>query len=263
MAENTFKRFEKKIIADAALVPSIKERLKEYMDPDPHNIDGKPYEICNIYFDTPYDDVIRNSIQKPKFKEKLRLRSYGTPKDDDKVFLELKRKLDGVGTKRRVTFTMAEARSYLETGIHPEGLSYVNEQILTEIDYYRSRTNVEPKAYVSYMRNAYFAKDQTDTRLTFDFDILTRRTDLDIQKGRYGDPLLPSELVLIEIKFMDSVPLWLCHILDEFHLSFGTFSKYGSSFKHFKLDQVVAAGLLDDDEIKIISEDIKRYGRLL
>ena len=263
MAENTFRRLEKKILADTSLVPALQERLAEYMDLDKHNSDGEPYTICNIYFDTPNDDVIRESIQKPKFKEKMRLRSYGTPKDDDMVFIELKRKLDGVSTKRRVTLPMKDAKAYLENGIHPEGLSYVNQQILNEIDYYRQRTGVVPASYVSYRRIGYYAKDDPKMRLTFDFDILTRRTDLDIQAGRFGDPLLPDGLTLIEVKFPGAVPLWLCHILDEFHLSFGTFSKAGSSFKHFKLDEIAKTGFLSEDEIQIISEDIKTYGRIL
>ena len=263
MAGNTFRRREKKMIIDASLVPKITERLLQYMTPDKYNENGNPSEICNLYFDNEQDDVIRNSIQKPKFKEKFRIRSYGTPNDDSPVFLELKRKLDGVGTKRRLTLTMAQARQYLETGNHPEGLSPLSEQILKEIDYYRSIHPVVPRTYVSYRRFGYFGKDDPDLRVTIDFDILTRRTDLDLEKGRYGTPLLPPELVLLETKFQGAVPLWLVRIFDEFHLSFGTFSKVGASFKHTKLEELHEAGLLTDETYQIILEDITRYGKLL
>ena len=251
------------MIIDASLVPKITERLLEHMVPDKYNADGTPSEICNLYFDTESDDVIRDSIQKPRFKEKFRIRSYGTPKDDSPVFLELKRKLDGIGTKRRLTLTMQQTRQYLETGVHPDGLSPIDEQILREIDYYRSIHPVAPRTYVSYLRMAYLAKDDPDMRVTIDYDILTRRTDLDLQKGRYGTPLLPPDLVLLETKFHGAVPLWLVRIFDEFHLSFGTFSKVGASFKHTKLEELREAGLLTDETYQIILEDITRYGKLL
>ena len=64
------------------------------MDPDEHCKSGKNYNIYNIYYDTDNSDVIRHSISKPYYKEKLRLRSYYIPNNsNDKVFLELKRKL--------------------------------------------------------------------------------------------------------------------------------------------------------------------------
>ena len=93
MSENTFQRREKKILFDVSLFEPLKKRIEEYMDADPHNEDGKPYMICNLYFDNQNNDVIRNSVQLTNYKEKLRLRSYGTPEADTKVFFELKKKL--------------------------------------------------------------------------------------------------------------------------------------------------------------------------
>lgn len=232
MAGNTFERMEKKAVVPTEIVPELRARITEYMNPDPFNVGGKPYMICNLYFDDDSNDVIRTSVSLPWYKEKLRLRAYGVPeRDTAKVFLELKKKCNGVGTKRRTKLPYRSALSYLETGLHPGGLSYMDEQVLKEIDYYRSHNPVYPKVYVSYMRNAFFGKNQSDFRVTFDSDILTRRYDLDLSLGRYGDPALSPGRTLIEVKFSGAVPVWFCRIMSEFGMSFHTFSKVGTDFK--------------------------------
>lgn len=231
MAENTFKRREKKILFDISLTEPLKQRIEEYMNADPYNKDGKPYMICNLYFDNENNDVIRNSVQLPKFKEKLRLRSYGTPNADSKVFLEIKKKLNGIGTKRRAKIKLSEVYDFLEHRNYPQDTKYINTQVLKEIDYYLSHTPVEPVAYVSYMRYAYFGKEDPDFRVTFDFDIISRRHDLSLESGRYGDPLLPPDLALLEVKFAGAVPYWFVQIMNEFGLSFHTFSKIGTDLK--------------------------------
>ena len=127
---NTFKRTEKKTTLPSSMVDELKARIAPYVVSDPHNVDGKPYMICNLYYDGLDDHVIRESVQLPKYKEKLRLRCYGTPTENSKVFLELKKKQDGMGTKRRAKLRYGDLRNYLDTGIHPKELSYVDEQVL-------------------------------------------------------------------------------------------------------------------------------------
>ena len=227
----SFRRYEKKLLIDAAIVASLQEDLSVYMSPDEYNAGGEPYVVCNLYFDNARDDVIRESVAKPRYKEKLRLRSYGVPNDDTKVFLEIKRKVDGVGVKRRAKLKLSQIDEYLATGKHPESLSYMDEQVLREVDYYLSHTPVAPRVYVSYLRHAYFAKDDPSFRVTFDSGILTRRYDLDLRKGRYGEPLLPEGKILLEVKFSGAVPLWFARLFGKYHLSFGTYSKVGNDFK--------------------------------
>ena len=170
-------------------------------------------------------------MSKPPFKEKLRVRSYGVPDENTKVFIEIKRKLKGIGTKRRAKLTLSQLREYLDTGKHPEGLKYIDEQVLHEIDYYLQINKVKPKVYISYMRNAYFGKDDPDFRVTLDKEITTRRYDLDLSLGSYGDLLLPEGKTLLEIKFAGAVPLWFARVMSKYSLSFGSYSKYGMEFK--------------------------------
>ncbi len=249
---NTFKRMEKKTTLPTSLVEELKARIEPYMEPDPYNIGGKPYMICNLYFDGEDDHVIRESVSLPKYKEKLRLRSYGVPTPDSKVFLELKKKYYGVGTKRRTKLKLKDVKIYLETGRHPEGISYIDEQVLREIDYYRSHETVAPRTYVSYLRCAYHGKDDPSFRLTFDSDILTRRYDLDLELGRYGDPILTEGTTLLEVKFAGAVPLWFCRIMSEYNLSFHTFSKVGTDFKLRAFNNAAAAHPDEDHHLRLI-----------
>lgn len=239
MAGSTFERMEKKTIIRTEDLPLIRARIEEQMEHDPFNRDGAPYMISNLYFDDDADHVIRTSVTKPWYKEKLRLRSYGVPNDDTKVFLEIKKKCNKVGTKRRAKIPLRDVKAYLETGVHPTGLSYMDEQVLREIDYYRSHETVYPKIYVSYMRHAYFAKDDPDFRVTFDSDIVTRRYDLALELGRYGDPILEPGHTLMEVKFAGAVPLWFTRVMSDFGLSFHTFSKVGTDFKLYTYNKAI------------------------
>ena len=243
---NTFERREKKTSFPTSDMAALKARIAPYMNPDPYNKDDQPYMICNLYYDGEDDHVIRNSVQLPKYKEKLRLRSYGVPTPETKVFLEIKKKYYGVGTKRRTKLRLCDVERYLETGIHPQGLSYIDEQVLREIDYYRSHETVVPRVYVSYLRWAYHAKDDPSFRVTFDSDILTRRYDLDLKLGRYGEPALTPGKTLLEVKFSGAVPLWFARIMSEFGLTFHTFSKVGTNFKLYTYER--ACELQPDEE---------------
>lgn len=228
----------------SSMVADLQARMAPYMAADEHNRNGEPYMVCNIYYDTPTDNVIRTSVARPKYKEKLRLRSYGTPTPDDQIFLELKKKFDGVGTKRRARMTLREAEAYLQNGVHPAGpsLSYMDEQVLREIDYYRSHTDVSPALYVSYLRHAYHGKEDPSFRVTLDSEILTRRYDLDLTLGRYGDPILSPGKTLLEVKFEGAVPLWFSRVMSDLGLSFHTFSKCGTDFKLYAYDKAVQSG---------------------
>lgn len=238
MAQNTFERREKKILLDKSLLPEIKSRILDHFVPDPHNIDGKPYEICNIYFDNDNRDITRHSVSKPFFKEKLRLRSYGTPKLDSNVFFEIKRKMKKIGIKRRAILPLSSVYDFLENRNIPANESFINRQVLTEIDYFIRTFDLEPMIYIGYMRNAYFDKNDPSVRLTFDSEILTRHSDLRLDAGRYGESLLPDDKILMELKFNGATPLWFAKIMSDFGLSYRGFSKVGKEYEASIMKQI-------------------------
>ena len=128
-------------------------------------------------------------MEKPCYKEKLRLRSYGTPKETDLVYVELKKKFDGIVYKRRVPMRYKEAKKYLYNGIRPN----MDSQILREIDYTLDFYQARPAVYLAYDRLAFYGKDNPDFRITFDMNIRARQHVLELDKGVYGTLLMPWE----------------------------------------------------------------------
>lgn len=232
MALEVFNRYEKKYILNQFQYERIVELLKERMIPDKFNRDGGSYTISNIYFDTKEDHLIRRSLDKPEYKEKLRLRSYGPVKETDKVYLEIKKKTLDLVNKRRTVLTLKEAKEYLLHGKKPaDGTS--NPQIFCEIDYLISHETIEPKVYLAYDRIAFFSKEMMGMRVTIDTGIRARRTDVRLDGEDYGDLLLPEGSYLMEIKVIGGIPLWFTRVLSEEKLYSISFSKYGTEYQNY------------------------------
>ena len=223
-----FNRFEKKYLMPEEVYFELRHRLKPYMQVDMYGLT----QILNIYFDTPDDLLVRRSNEFPVYKEKLRLRSYGVPKMDSLVFLEIKKKHEGLVNKRRVGMKLHEAYDYVERGIRPEGeRPPAEEQILREIDFFIQRYDLHPAMNVNYQRVALFARDDPEYRVTFDHFIRGRRTDVGLEKGAYGVKLIPDNYYLMETKILDATPYWFTKILSDLSLYMTTFSKYGNLFR--------------------------------
>lgn len=217
-----FKRYEMKYMLNRMQFEKLKEEMEQYMIADEH---GKS-TICSLYFDTPTFLLIRRSLEKPVYKEKLRLRSYGVADADTIVFVELKKKYDSVVYKRRVGMKEADAERYL---LQHEQV--MDTQITREIDY--CMTNYEelaPSILLSYEREAYFGKGDHDFRVTFDQNILWRDYDLSLCKGIYGRPLLSEDQVLMEVKTAGGIPMWMVKFMSERNIYKTSFSKYGMAY---------------------------------
>ncbi len=219
MGQSAFKRVEKKYLLNKHQYQAVLNRISNYMDMDRF---GK-HKICNIYYDTKTDELIRNSIEKPVYKEKLRVRSYGIPKEDSKVYVELKKKYKGIVYKRRQEMSYSEARLLLEEG----KMFSEKSQIVKEIDWFMRFYEPYPKTFIAYDRIAFCGKDNPDLRLTIDSNIICRNIILDLRKGVWGKALLRKEEYLMEIKITGAMPLWLAGILSENNIYQTSFSKYG------------------------------------
>lgn len=231
MAIEVFNRFEHKYLLDKETYEKVIAVMDAHMELDAHNRNHTPYTIANIYYDTVDDYLIRTSLEKPAYKEKLRLRAYGVPTKDSKVFLEIKKKYNGIVNKRRTTLTLAEAYDFVKTGVAPTPQAYMNEQVLKEITYFLHCYDLKPKLYLAYDRVAYFEKGNPDLRISFDTNIRCRRYDVKLENGDFGELLLDKDLYLMEIKTSLAKPLWLVHMLTALHIQRSSFSKYGTEFK--------------------------------
>lgn len=220
--EQVFQRIEKKYGLNQEQYERFKERSGSYLEMDQYGL----HTICNLYFDTEDDRLVRTSIDKPSYKEKLRLRSYGVPKKQDMVFLELKKKWEGIVYKRRVPMTLEEAENYLENGGFPSH----DRQMMREIDYFIKFYGPVPKVYLAYDREAFFGKEDGSLRLTVDRRIRTRTQELRLDLGDYGEALTEEGEYLMEIKVPSAYPIWLAHLLADLKIYPISFSKYGQYY---------------------------------
>ena len=223
MAQEVFKRTEKKYLLEKGTYEKLIFRLNQYMERDRY-FDS---EILSLYYDTPDYRLIRTSIDKPVFKEKIRLRTYGVPTDDSTAFLEYKRKYKGIVYKRRTFMALDDTLKFIDG----EEVEENNPQIERELRYaFKYYEGLAPKMLVSYHRNSYFGKEDPNLRITFDDRILYRGYDLDLRMGIYGRELLSEGQRLMEIKIPDAMPLWLSHILAELKIYPRSISKYGTAY---------------------------------
>lgn len=233
MAKEIFNRIEEKYVIVREQYEHILKELEKYADADEYSKNGSFYPISNIYYDTEDNNLIRMSVTKPVYKEKIRLRSYGTPDMSSKVFLEIKKKYHGVVNKRRTILTLKEAYSFADTGEMPEIKGYMNEQVLKELKYSIKHYEVMPKVYLSYERQAFTGKQDKNLRITFDRNIIARRKDIGLEYGAFGERIVPEDTMVMEIKYMDRMPLWLIALLRHHSLEKTSFSKYGTEYEHY------------------------------
>ncbi|MBU3143963.1 polyphosphate polymerase domain-containing protein [Clostridium sp. CF012] len=236
MGIEVFNRHESKFLIDREIYKQIENKLLKYMEMDEYNKEHGFYTISNLYFDTRENNLIRNSLSKPDYKEKLRLRAYGVPKADEKVYLEIKKKVCGLVNKRRTKLKLGEAYDLVATGEKPAIKSYMNRQVLNEIEYILKIYDLDPKLYLAYDRKAFFSKINRGLRITFDSNIRTRRYDLKLESGDYGENLIDNDKWVMEIKAENNIPIWLSNLLSEFKVYKTSFSKYGKEYENLLLN---------------------------
>jgi hypothetical protein len=222
-----FLRVEKKYLLDEMQLREIMNAVSSYMEEEHYGSST----ILNIYYDTTDMRLIRSSIEKPLYKEKLRLRAYGEVTDDSEVFVEIKKKYMGVVYKRRESMAYYLACQFLHGYNHALGSS----QVLREADWMLNSYHLLPAAAISYDRVAFVGKEDPEFRLTIDRNLKGRRTDLDLRIGAKGNRILAEGKYLMEIKTAGGMPLWMCHLLDELCIFPISFSKYGEYYKGYML----------------------------
>jgi len=222
--QTVFRRYELKYLLTREQKERIVEKIKDYMELDRY---GRS-TIRNIYFDTDSYRLIRRSIEKPAYKEKLRVRSYTQASPRSTVFVELKKKYNGVVYKRRISMPEEEAMDW----VCGSRLNTRNTQISKEIDYFMSfYGELKPVVFLSYEREAYYEKGDGSFRMTFDENILCRFDELSLEAEVRGDHILDEGMVLMEIKCSGGIPMWMVKILSEEKIYKTAFSKYGTAYQ--------------------------------
>lgn len=222
--QTVFKRYELKYILTVEQKEKVLNAMKPYMALDKY---GRT-TIRNLYYDTDTYLLIRRSIEKPVYKEKLRIRSYSKASPDSTVFVELKKKFKHVVYKRRISLPNNEAIKWLSGDAHTDKQTQISSEIDYFLDFYKT---LHPTVFLSYEREAYYSDDGSDFRVTFDENVLCRQDDLSLTSEVYGTPILPDGKVMMEIKCSGGIPLWMTEILSREKIFKTPFSKYGTAYK--------------------------------
>lgn len=219
-----FERNELKYLITIEQKNKILETISQFMELDKY---GRT-TIRNIYFDTPDYRLIRRSIEKPIYKEKLRIRSYKKAEDQSIVFVEVKKKYNSIVYKRRVALPIVDAMEWICKKKKLSNENQISREIEYFVNYYK---NLQPTVFLTYEREAYYCKENSDLRITFDENILYRNYDVDLHNEVYGEEVLNKNYSIMEIKCSYGMPLWLTSLLSKERIFKTPFSKYGTAYK--------------------------------
>ena len=219
-----FERNELKYLITIEQKNKILETISQFMELDKY---GRT-TIRNIYFDTPDYRLIRRSIEKPIYKEKLRIRSYKKAEDQSIVFVEVKKKYNSIVYKRRVALPIVDAMEWICKKKKLSNENQISREIEYFVNYYK---NLQPTVFLTYEREAYYCKENSDLRITFDENILYRNYDADLHNEVYGEEVLNKNYSIMEIKCSYGMPLWLASLLSKEKIFKTPFSKYGTAYK--------------------------------
>ncbi len=199
--------------------------INKYLEKDKY-FDSR---IRNIYFDNDNFDLIRKSIDKPIYKQKLRLRCYANNQSVDTVYFEIKKKFKGITNKRRIKASKSGIDDYLYHDIKP----MCDMQVLKEIEYIIKRNELKPVLYLAYDRQSYYAKDNKNFRLTFDTNLRFRESNLNIENDEDTTNYFKRNIYILEIKTLDAIPLWFSKALTTLKIYPVSFSKYGKIYENY------------------------------
>jgi SPX domain protein involved in polyphosphate accumulation len=217
-----FNRFEIKYVLQYHQYFPFRESIKDYCRPDSHAGDNGFYPVHSLYFDSPNFRCFWEKIDGESFRRKLRARIYDR---SGSIFLEIKQRLNKTVQKRRMLTDANTLGQFLGSSAltgNPR-----NKSIEAEILFLKAHYRLEPKIIVSYWREAFFASDQEGLRITFDKTMCFEDVELDLFGARTSEKrFIDDRLIIMEIKFNHTLPLWLTKLLRSHSLYIQKVSKY-------------------------------------
>ncbi|MFI3172267.1 MAG: polyphosphate polymerase domain-containing protein [Eubacteriales bacterium] len=228
--QTTFKRYELKYLLTVSQYQKLCSLMEEYMTLDEF---GKN-TINNIYFDTPDYLLIRRSLEKPCYKEKLRVRTYGTYSEEKTAFVEMKKKYHGVVYKRRLPLSQQEAFDFLLKDCPLQHETQITKELTYFMHYYH---DLQPAVALFYEREAFYGSIDHDFRMTFDHNIRINLNSASFHEDDSSKLVIPKDSILLEVKTSRGLPSWLLSFFSSEHIYKTSFSKYGTAYKKYILPQ--------------------------
>jgi len=237
-----FERKEIKYLLEEKQFMELKRYLEGFARVDEYGLS----RINNIYYDTPNFQLIRTSMEKPLYKEKIRLRTYGKTIDDTNAFIEIKKKYAGIVYKRRISGRYEQMHEYLTGGEDEIG----DSQIAKEIRAFRDRYDtLIPAMSICYDRIAMTGINDKEFRVTFDTNIEWNEECADLRNIKKGKQLLKAGQYLMEIKVSNAMPIGLSRKMSELGIFPTSFSKYGAGYSEMVKERNHIKNATDDDII--------------
>lgn len=227
-----FQRKEKKYHLSYGKYNRLIKELDLHMTRDEYGL----HTINSLYYDTVNYDLISLARRKPNYREKLRIRCYGTDYVNAPYFLEIKKKVNKVIYKRRVDMNFYQVNDFINHGLLPINNSFSDELTLMEVKRILDN-NVFPSVMVIYDRIALFDNLDPNFRVTFDFNMRWRKDRLNFLHDDSGSIIAPEVDVIMEVKILKSYPLWFSQLLSELKIFPQSFSKFGEVYKRYILKE--------------------------
>lgn len=234
MAQEIFKRFELKYLLTRAEYAALRSAILPRMAYDKYGDPEGKYNIVSLYYESSDKRIYYETMNKLRFRQKLRLRVYDQADLSSNAFIEVKQKFKNVVNKRRSIIPLGEAYDILSHPYNEQSIANAqasNPQILREALHFKGLYHLQPAVVVSYDRQAFSgtADSEKDLRVTFDYNIMCRSDNLGLENGPKGYPIIDYDTVILEVKVSNSVPFWLARILSELEFVKQGFSKYCTS----------------------------------
>lgn len=221
-----FRRLEFKYVVPTALLDLVIPTIYRYLDADGYANKQGFYKVNSLYFDSPRLVCYQEKLDGILFRKKYRVRYYD---DKQKLFFEIKRKSGDTVFKDRVLLPKT-TRITQQSLVNHQFLHHIPEgKLKGELvnDYHQLR--LKPKVLISYLRRPFVSKFSNNLRITLDYDLkatkITNGEFLNLNTNNYISP----DLAVLEIKFNESLPAWVKHIIAAHNLQRDSFSKYASA----------------------------------
>lgn len=221
----TANRFELKYLLAHHVVSAFVSALGEYTEEDPHNNGGQGYPVFSIYWDSPEFALFWEKIEGIKYRRKLRFRRYP---DGEGAYVEIKQRTDRTLQKRRVRWPLERVfETFGADGATSWTGPAVEHPVASEALFLCHQYRLRPVMGIRYRRRAFFGTYEPDLRITLDARVQYHARDLDLSRPfETGKYLVDPRLIILEIKFTERVPAWLCKLVSRFRLQVVRLSKY-------------------------------------
>jgi hypothetical protein len=218
------KRRELKYYISYSEYKILAHKLKKVLNMDKH-CKGKPYFIRSLYFDTFNDKSLFEKMAGIEKRKKYRIRTYDTK--GSVIKFEIKNKTNNSILKESAFITKEDAIQ-LQKGNLDILLKY-NNPILNKVYVEFKKYPYHPVVLIDYLREAY-TYDINNIRITFDQLIKSRSSNIDLfGKDLYLRPFLRSSMVVLEIKYDHTIPLWIRQLFQIPYFKRSAISKYALS----------------------------------